>query len=116
MRAILSAAEGEKRALTTEQQARFDELKAKVQTLEPTRRAHRSSWKAERRMQGAPAGGGDRSFTALQSQVSVLDVLRAQMEGRALDGAAAEFHRETERRTGRRAQGAFIPLALSSSG
>ncbi len=41
----------------------------------------------------------------------MLDVLRAQMEGRALDGAAAEFHRETERRTGRRAQGAFIPLA-----
>jgi len=111
MRAILAAAETEKRALTTEQQARFDELKAKIQTLEADEARASFLVEAERRMQGAPAGGGDRSFASLQAQVNVLDVLRAQMEGRALDGAAAEFHRETERRTGRRAQGVFVPMA-----
>lgn len=111
MRAILAAAETEKRALTTEQQARFDELKAKIQTLEADEARAVFLTEAERRMQGAPAGGGDRSFASLQAQVNVLDVLRAQMEGRALDGAAAEFHRETERRTGRRAQGVFVPMA-----
>ena len=44
-------------------------------------------------------------------RISVVEVLRAQMEGRSLSGAAAEYAQETERRTGRKAQGVFIPLA-----
>ncbi len=37
--------------------------------------------------------------------------MRAQMEGRALSGAAAEYSQEAERRSGRKAQGAFVPIA-----
>jgi len=33
------------------------------------------------------------------------------MEGRSLSGASAEFHQETERRNGRKAQGVYVPLA-----
>lgn len=110
MRNILAKAEGEKRSLTADEQSAFDTLKAKVTDLEGQEARAQFLIDAERRMMGTPAGGGDRSFADLQSRVQVLDVLRAQMEGRSLDGAAAEFHREAERRSGRRAQGAFVPM------
>jgi HK97 family phage major capsid protein len=47
----------------------------------------------------------------LQSRVRLLDVIRSQIEGRSLTGAAAEFSVQTERRTGRKAQGVFVPLS-----
>lgn len=111
MRALLAKAEGEKRSLSAEEQTAFDSLKSKMQTLEADEARAAFLVEAERRMTGTPAGGGDRSFADLQTQVNVLDVIRAQVEGRSLDGAAREYHVETERRTGRKAQGAFVPLA-----
>jgi len=44
--------------------------------------------------------------------VSLLEVLQSRMEGRPLTGAAAEFHAEAERRTGRKAQGIYVPASL----
>lgn len=111
MRQLLAAAESENRALTTEQQGRFDTLRAAVERLEADEARASFLQEQERRMQGAPAAGGDRSFANLEAQVNVLDVIRAQVEGRSLEGAAREYHVETERRTGRRAQGVFVPLA-----
>lgn len=110
MRNILAKAEGEKRSLTAEEQTAFDGLKSKVQTLEQDEARAQFLIEAERRAMGTPAGGGDRSLADLQSRVSVLDVIRAQTEGRSLDGAAREYHAETERRTGRKAQGVFVPM------
>lgn len=111
MRAVLARAEGEKRSLSADEQTSFDTLKSKITDLESQEARAAFLVEAERRMTGQPAGGGDRSFADLQSRVQVLDVIRAQMEGRALTGAAAEYTRETEQRTGRKAQGAFIPLS-----
>lgn len=111
MRAILARAEGEKRSLTADEQTKFDALKASIEKAEADEARAQFLQEAERRMMGTPAGGGDRSFSDLQSRVSVVDVIRAQMEGRSLDGAAREYHLETERRTGRKAQGVFVPMA-----
>ncbi len=111
MRAMLARAEGEKRSLSADEQTTFDTLKSKITDLESQEARAAFLVEAERRMTGQPAGGGDRSFADLQGRVQVLDVIRAQMEGRALTGAAAEYTRETEQRTGRKAQGAFIPLS-----
>jgi HK97 family phage major capsid protein len=111
MRAMLARAEGEKRSLTADEQTKFDALKASIEKAEADEARAQFLQEAERRMMGTPAGGGDRSFAELQGRVQVLDVIRAQMEGRSLDGAAREYHAETERRTGRKAQGVFVPLA-----
>jgi HK97 family phage major capsid protein len=110
MRALLAAAEGASRNLTADEQAAFDKLKGDVVELEAQEARAQFLVDAERRMVGTPANG-DRPFADLQARVNVIDVLRAGMEGRSLDGAAAEFHKETERRTGRKAQGFFIPMA-----
>ena len=61
----------------------------------------------ERRSAGAPV---DKAHGSLVGRVNVMEVLRAGMEGRSLTGAAAEYHQEAERRTGRKAQGVFVPL------
>ncbi|HMM52982.1 MAG TPA: phage major capsid protein [Burkholderiaceae bacterium] len=111
MRGLLAKAEGEKRSLTADEQTKFDALKASIEKCEADEARASFLVEAERRMMGTPAGGGDRSFSDLQSRVSVVDVIRAQMEGRSLDGAAREYHSEAERRTGRKAQGVFVPMA-----
>lgn len=111
MRALLAAAEGASRNLSDDEQKKFDGLKIEVVELEGQEARAQFLVDAERRMVGTPAAGTDRSFGDLQARVSVVGALRAAMEGRSLDGAAAEFHKETERRTGRKAQGFFVPMA-----
>ena len=55
--------------------------------------------------------GGD-SYADAEQRVSLLRVLQAGMEGRALDGAEAEVHAELERRHGRgRNGGILVPLS-----
>ncbi|MFA7666371.1 MAG: phage major capsid protein [Burkholderiaceae bacterium] len=109
MRQLLAAAEGANRNLTADEQTTFDGLKTAVVDLEGQEARAQFLVDAERRMVGNPVA--DRPFADLQARVNVVDVLRAAMEGRSLDGAAAEFHKETETRTGRKAQGVFIPMA-----
>ena len=108
MRAMLQKAEQENRSLTDAEKAAFDNLKGEVTTLEGDEQRAQFMADMERRTDGEPV---DRSRQALESRVSVLDVLRASMEGRSLTGAAAEYHQEAERRTGRKAQGFFVPMA-----
>lgn len=108
MRNLVNAAEQQKRSLTADEQTRFDVLKAEVQAIEADEQRAQFLDDAERR---SLAGKSDKPFVALQSEVSLLDVLRAGMEGRALSGAAAEYHQEAERRSGRKAQGVYVPLA-----
>lgn len=108
MRALLSKAESDKRSLTADEQGRFDSLKTEVQGLESQESRALFVDEAERRMTGEPVA--DRPFADLQRQVNLVDVIRSQMEGRALSGAAAEYATETERRTGRKAQGVFVPM------
>jgi HK97 family phage major capsid protein len=109
MRTLLAKAEAEKRSLAQPEQTSFDALKAEVQDLEGQEARAQFLEDAERRTAGQPVT--DRSHQELQRSVNVVEVMRAQMEGRALTGAAAEYQAETERRTGRKAQGVYVPLA-----
>ncbi len=111
MRNLLSAAEAGKRALTADEQTKFDTLKAGVTDLEGQEARAQFLADAERRMQGTPADGEHRDRASLEGRVSLLRMLQAQTEQRALTGAEAEFHAEAERRTGRKAQGYFMPMA-----
>lgn len=112
-RRILATAETEKRSLNPAEQAAFDKFKAEITSLEADEQRATFMEECERRAAGDPVG--DRSFSAVQRQVNVVEVIRAQMEGRSLSGAAAEFAQETERRTGRKAQGVFVPLSAIES-
>lgn len=100
------------KTLTPEQQSTFDGIKAAITDLESQEARAVFLEDAERRSMGQPV---DRSRVSMESQVNVVDVIRAQVEGRSLSGAAAEFAQETERRTGRKAQGVFVPLAALES-
>jgi len=97
--------------MTAEKQTAFDKLKAEITDLESQEQRQQFVDDMERRAAGEPVSGGD-GLEALEKRVSLLDVLRSQMEGCSLNGAAAEYSQETERRTGRKAQGAFVPLSL----
>jgi HK97 family phage major capsid protein len=112
MRAILAKAEADKRSLSADEQTNFDKLKAEVTDLEGQEARAQFLADAERRMQGQPADGEHRDRAGMEGRVSLLRLLQAQTEQRALTGAEAEFHAEAERRTGRKAQGTFVPMSL----
>lgn len=112
MRKLLNVAEVEKRSLNAAEQTAFDAIKTQVQDLEGQEGRAVFLEDCERRALGSPV---DKSLNDLHRSVNVLDVIRAQMEGRALSGAALESHQESERRTGRKAQGVFVPLAALES-
>ena len=67
----------------------------------------------ERRSVGVTviAGNGGDTIATLESRVSLVRVLQAGVEGRALSGVELEYAQETERRTGRKAQGVFMPMS-----
>jgi HK97 family phage major capsid protein len=108
MRNMLNTAEGEKRSLNSNEQTAFDSLKTEITGLEQSEARATFLEDAERRSMGMPI---DKHAASLERSVNVVDVIRAKMEGRALSGAAAEYQQETERRTGRKAEGVFIPLS-----
>lgn len=112
MRAILAKAEAERRSLATDEQARFDALKNEITALEEQEARTAFLVDAERRMQGQPADGEHRDRAGLEARVSLLRVLQAATDGRALTGAEAEFAAEAERRSGRKAQGVYVPMSL----
>jgi HK97 family phage major capsid protein len=109
MRSMLATAESEKRDLNPAEQTAFDASKLEVQALDDQESRAAFVEDAERRTMGSPVT--DKGLDALQRSVNVLDAIRSQMEGRSLNGANAEFNQETERRTGRKAQGVFVPLS-----
>lgn len=110
MRALLAKVEAEKRSLTAEEQTKFDAIKGEITELEAEEQRAQYIEDLERRTTGQRVSGAGESLADVESRVSLIEVMRAGMEGRALTGAAAEYHAETERRTGRKAQGVFVPM------
>jgi len=111
MKSLVETASNEGRELTADETQNFDALKAEERNL--VGQIERAEYLAdvERRSVATPVSGdagGD--LDKLARQVSVVKVMRAQMEGRSLDGAEREYSQEAERRSGRKAQGAFIPM------
>lgn len=111
-RTLLDTAQRESRQLTAEESAKFDAIKAEITTLESAEQRQQFIDDAERRSVGTPVTGGGDSLADLEKRASVLTVLRAGMEGRALTGADAEMHAELERRHGKAKHGGIlVPLA-----
>lgn len=110
MRGILSAADAGKRALSAQEQTKFDAMKDQVTALEADEARAQFLEDAERRSMGE-RGIEHRDHASLENRVSVSRILQAQMEGRGLSGAEAEYSQETERRTGRKAEGVFVPMS-----
>lgn len=110
MKQLVDTAAHEKRDLSADESKRFDSLKAEERTL--SEQISRAEYVADaERRTASPVSGGRDTHEKLTENVSVLKVMRAQMEGRALDGAELEYSQEAERRSGRKAEGAFIPMA-----
>ncbi|MDO9622375.1 MAG: phage major capsid protein [Pseudomonas sp.] len=112
MKTIVDAATVAGRDLSADESKQFDTLKTEERGLSV--KIERAEYLAdlERRSAGTPVSGAPSAdFDKLAGSVSVTRVIRAQMEGRSLDGAEAEYAREAERRSGRKAEGAFVPFA-----
>ncbi|MGE6606618.1 phage major capsid protein [Halomonas sp. NPDC076908] len=112
MKGMIDKATDEGRDLSADEAKQFETLKAEERAL--AGQVDRAEYlaEAERRSVAAPVtGDAGADFNKLARQVSVMKVMRAQMEGRSLDGVEAEYAQEAERRSGRKAQGAFVPMA-----
>lgn len=110
-RALADTATREQRAMSPDDTAKFDKIKAEIEALEAEEARAQFLTDQERRG-SAPvivARGSD-THDALESRVSVLRVLQAKSEGRNLDGAEAEYQHEAERRHGRKSEGVFVPM------
>lgn len=111
-RTLLSLAERENRSLTADESAKFDAAKAEIETLEAAEQRQQFLDDAERRQTGVVVNRNGDTAADLEQRVSLLTVLRAGMEGRALVGAEKEMHDELERRHGTAKHGGIlVPLA-----
>ncbi|MFU7547955.1 phage major capsid protein, partial [Pseudomonas paraeruginosa] len=106
MKDLVETAAAAGRDLTADESKQFDALKAEERSLSTQIERAEFLADAERRSAGTPiSDNATADFDRLAGSVSVVKVIRAQMEGRSLDGAEAEYAKEAERRTGRKAQG-----------
>lgn len=111
MKDLVEKASTEGRDLDADETKLFDNLKAEERAL--STKIERAEYLAEteRRSAGTPVSDSAAAdFDKLAAGVSVVKVIRAQMEGRSLDGLEREYAQETERRSGRKAEGVFIPM------
>lgn len=111
MKSLVDQAANDSRDLTTDEAKQFDDLKAEERNL--SKQIERAEYLAEteRRTAGTPVSdNASADFDKLAAGVSVVKVIRAQMEGRSLDGIEREYAQEAERRSGRKAEGVFIPM------
>lgn len=104
MRQLVAKAEEEKRELTSEEVEKFDKMKGEIESLEA--KEDRATF-LDQQERSQPV---DKSFQTLEKKVTVLDALQAQLDG-GVTGALREFNQETEIRTGKKAQGIYVPLS-----
>ena len=96
-------------ALNAEGQAAFDRIKKEITELEAQEQRAQFVEDAERRSMGPV----DKAHAGLKNEVSLLEAIRCQVEGRAAQGAVAEYSQEVEKRTGQK--GVFVPLSAFES-
>lgn len=111
MKALADAAAKAQRDLTDEESAQFETLKNEERSIQKQIDRVEYLRSLER---GAPADHvGDshnKDFEKLKRSVSVQNIIQAQIAGRSLSGAELEYNKEAEKRSGKKAQGAFIPF------
>lgn len=108
MRTLVDTASAAGRDLSADESTQFETLKTEERSLSAQVQRAEHVTDLEKRTAGPVSND---TSEHLEKRVSVVRVLRAQMEGRNLDGAEAEYAKEAERRTGRKAEGAFVPFA-----
>jgi len=111
MQTLITSAESQERDLTTSEAKEFDALKSEERSLQTQIERTEYLSDAEKRSAKPVNDSQQKEYTALGNQISVLKVLQAQMEGRSINGAEAEYSLEAEKRSGRKAQGLFIPMS-----
>jgi len=111
MKNLINTAEQDGRDLNTSEQKKFDTLKKEERSLAD--QIDRAEYLAETERRSAkPFGNGEsKEYADLEKRVSIANVIRAQIEGRAINGIEAEYCKEAERRSGKKAQGIFVPMS-----
>lgn len=107
MKSLVDTASAAGRDLTADEAKQFDTLKTEERALADQIQRHEHL--ADLELRTAVPASRDTADN-LAERVSVVRVLRAQMEGRSLTGAELEYAQEAERRTGRKAEGVFVPF------
>lgn len=108
MRNMLNTAESEKRSLNAAEQTAFDGMKTEITGLEAQEQRALFVDACERRSMGVAV---DKSAADLESRISLVDAINAQVENRSLTGALAEYNQE-QKRSGIQAKGVLIPQSL----
>lgn len=109
-RKLTDAASAEKRQLTESEAAKFDTIKAEIESLEAAEQRQAFLDESERRAPGVVVNGNGDSLEALEQRVSLVEAINCQIEGRAATGAVAEYSAEIEKRTGKK--GVHVPLRI----
>lgn len=104
MRELLGKAESEKRELSGDEVGKFEQLKTEVEGLEKKEERAAFMENVERSQSIDP------SFQQVTDRITVLGAIQSAING-DVTGALREFNQETERRTGKKAEGIYLPLS-----
>lgn len=111
MKAIADAAAKASRDLTDEENTQFEKLKTEERSIQAQIDRVEYLRSLERAVPADHIGDGhNKDFEKLKRSVSVQNIIQAQIAGRSLSGAELEYNKEAEKRSGKKAQGAFIPF------
>ncbi|TVR06364.1 MAG: phage major capsid protein [Salinarimonadaceae bacterium] len=108
MRALLDAANKEKRDLSDGESTRFEALKAEVSSIETRIGQAEALAEMERRAEAEPVNGNEHSPRELRNY-SLARAMHGMLNGR-LDGVEREAHDELAR--GREARGLMVPTSI----
>jgi len=113
-RALLTAAETASRALSTDEAARFDAIKAEITGLETSEARAVYLADIERRATGQPVtGSGDKHFDTECRAFSLVKAMASQVPGLTVDcGREVEVSAELRKRSGRGGEGIAVPMSV----
>lgn len=111
MKALADAAAKAQRDLTDEESTQFETLKNEERSIQKQIDRVEYLRSLERSAPADHVGDShNKDFEKLKRSVSVQNIIQAQIAGRSLSGAELEYNKEAEKRSGKKAQGAFIPF------
>ena len=111
MKALADAAAKAQRDLTEEESTQFETLKNEERSIQKQIDRVEYLRSLERAAPADHVGDShNKDFEKLKRSVSVQNIIQAQIAGRSLSGAELEYNKEAEKRSGKKAQGAFIPF------
>jgi HK97 family phage major capsid protein len=120
MKSVMKKSEDEKRDMSADESAKFDELKGKVaakdKELQRFEEVYELERAGEKRILVEGDGNGEGSSgvkTADLKQYSLLRAIRCLMNNRAVDGFEREVSDEIAKRSGKQPQGFYFPTEVA---